>query len=80
MNHRFFWCFKIFTKVAKNRLMAIAQKVINPTQTTLLPGRNIMEGVVIQHETMHEMHHKNRAGLYLKLTSKNQTIKSNVLL
>jgi hypothetical protein len=30
--------FKIFTKAAANRLMFIVQKVINPTQTTFLPG------------------------------------------
>jgi hypothetical protein len=50
--------FKIFTKVATNRLMDVAQKVINLTRTTFLPGRNIMEGVVILHETMQEMHQK----------------------
>jgi hypothetical protein len=51
--------FKIFTKVATNRLMDVAQKVINLTRTTFLPGRNIMEGVVILHETMQETHQKN---------------------
>jgi hypothetical protein len=50
--------FKIFTKVATNRIMSVAQKVINPTQTAFIPGRNIMEGIVILHETMHEMHRK----------------------
>jgi hypothetical protein len=50
--------FKIFTKVATNRLMVVAHKVINPTQMAFLPGRNIMEGVVILHATMHEMHRK----------------------
>jgi hypothetical protein len=50
--------FKIFTKVATNRITSIAQKVINPTQTAFLPGRNILEGVVILHETIHELHRK----------------------
>ena len=36
--------FKIFTKVATNRISVVAQKVISPTQTTFLPSRNIMEG------------------------------------
>jgi hypothetical protein len=58
--------FKIFTKVATNRLMAVAHKVINPTQTTFLPGRNIMEGVIILHETLHEMHHKKQSGVVFK--------------
>ena len=51
--------FKIFTKVATNRVMSVAQKVISPTQTAFIPGRNIMEGVVILHETLHELHRKN---------------------
>jgi hypothetical protein len=38
--------FKIFTKVLTNRLTSVAHKVIQPTQTAFLPGRNIMEGVV----------------------------------
>ena len=48
--------FKIFTKVATNRLSNVAHKIIRPTQTTFLPGRNIMEGAVILHETIHELH------------------------
>jgi hypothetical protein len=59
--------FKIFTKVETNRLMYVAQKVINPTQTTFLLGWNIMEGLVILHETMHEMHRKNESGIILKI-------------
>lgn len=50
--------FKIFTKMATNRLLSVAGKVISPTQTTFLPGRNIMEGVVVIHETLHELHRK----------------------
>jgi hypothetical protein len=30
--------FKIFTKVARNRISEVAQKVIRPTQTTFIPG------------------------------------------
>jgi hypothetical protein len=50
--------FKIFTNVAMNRIMEIAKEVISPTQTAFLSGRNIMEGVIILHETIHEMHRK----------------------
>jgi hypothetical protein len=39
--------FKIFTKVATNRITIVTQKFISPTQTAFIPGRNIMEGVVI---------------------------------
>lgn len=50
--------FKIFTKVATNRIILVAQNIIQPSQTTFLPGRNIMEGLIILHETIHEMHKK----------------------
>jgi hypothetical protein len=59
--------FKIFTKVATNRITSIAQKVINPTQTAFLPGRNILEGVVILHETIHELHRKKQSGVIFKI-------------
>jgi hypothetical protein len=36
----------------------VAHKVIQPTQSAFLPGRNIMEGVIILYETIHEMHRK----------------------
>jgi hypothetical protein len=59
--------FKIFTKVATNRLSIVAQKIIRPTQTTFLLGRNIMEGVVILHETIHELHSKKQDGIIFKI-------------
>jgi hypothetical protein len=37
--------FKIFTKVVVNRMSGIVEKLINPTQTAFIPGRNIMEGM-----------------------------------
>jgi hypothetical protein len=43
--------FKIFTKVATNRISQVAQKVISPSQTAFLTGRNIMEGAIVLHET-----------------------------
>jgi hypothetical protein len=48
--------FKIFTKVATIRISKIIQKIIRPTQTAFMPGRHILEGVVVLHETIHEMH------------------------
>ena len=59
--------FKIFTKVVTNRLSTIAQKIIRPTQTAFLPGRNIMEGAVILHETIHELHSKRKDGVIFKI-------------
>jgi hypothetical protein len=52
--------FKIFTKIGTNGLNKVATTVVSPTQSAFMPGRNIMEGVVILHETIHELHTKNQ--------------------
>ena len=59
--------FKVFTKVLMNRVSVVAQKIIKPSQTAFIPGRHILEGVVILHETIHEMHKKKKNGVILKL-------------
>jgi hypothetical protein len=59
--------FKIFTKVGTKRHNIVAKKVVSPTQTAFMPGRNIMEGVVILHETIHELHTKKRDGVIFKI-------------
>lgn len=43
--------FKTFTKVGTNRLTQIAHSVVQPTQIAFMPGRHILEGVVVLHET-----------------------------
>jgi retron-type reverse transcriptase len=50
-----------------NRVALVAQKVIKTSQTVFMSGRNIMEGVVILHETIHELHRKKLDGVVLKL-------------
>jgi hypothetical protein len=59
--------FKIFIKVMANWLTGIADQVISKSQSTFIPGRNIMEGVVMLHETVHELHRKKMSGVILKL-------------
>ena len=59
--------FKILTKVATIRINSVADHLISPTQTTFLRGRNILEGVVILHETVHELHRKNQSGIIFKI-------------
>jgi hypothetical protein len=39
--------FKVFTKVGTNRITSITKNVVQPTQTTFMPRRHILEGVVI---------------------------------
>ena len=59
--------FKIFTKVVTNRLMGVAQKVVRPSQSAFMQGRFILDGVVILHETIHELHKKNLDGIVFKI-------------
>jgi hypothetical protein len=59
--------FKVFTKVLNNRILKVADKLIGPSQTAFIPGRYIMEGVVVLHETIHELHRKKQDGVILKL-------------
>ena len=67
--------FKFFTKVGTNRLNKVAQAVVSPTQTAFMPGRNIMEGVVILHEIIHELHTKKSDGSSSKLILKRSKIR-----
>jgi hypothetical protein len=48
--------FKTFTKVGTNRVAKVAHSVVWPTQTAFMPRRHIIEGVVVLHETIHELH------------------------
>ncbi|WVZ91915.1 hypothetical protein U9M48_038026 [Paspalum notatum var. saurae] len=59
--------FKIFTKVATNRIITVVHKIIRPSQTAFLPGKNIMEGAVVLHETLHELHRKKLNGVIFKI-------------
>jgi hypothetical protein len=59
--------FKIFTKVLANRLTSIVCRITKPSQSAFLPGRYILEGVVVLHETIHELKRKKQNGLILKL-------------
>jgi hypothetical protein len=59
--------YKWFTKVLTNRLVPIAQKRIRKNQTSFVKGKNILEGVVVLHEVLHEMRKSKRRGLILKI-------------
>ena len=59
--------FKIFTKVATIRVNSVADNIISPSQTAFMRGRNILEGVVILHETVHELDRKNQSGVIFKI-------------
>lgn len=60
-------CFKLLTKVITIRITKIVHKVISETQTAFIPSRQILDGVVILHEVLHELKSSNQAGIILKL-------------
>jgi hypothetical protein len=69
--------FSFFIKVGTNRVTGLAQKVIRPTQSAFIPGRNILEGVVVLHETIHELQRKKMDGVLFKIDFKKAYDKVN---
>jgi hypothetical protein len=59
--------YKWFTKVLTMRLTRYAASIISPTQTTFIPGRFILEGIVMLHEVLHELRVHHKQGIILKL-------------
>ena len=59
--------YKIITKTLTMRLTSVIDKVISPYQTAFIPGRNILEGVVILQEVMHEVRSSKSSGVFIKL-------------
>lgn len=59
--------YKIFTKVLTNRLVPVAKKAVDKNQTVFIKGRNILEGVLVLHEVLHELHRSKARGLVLKI-------------
>lgn len=37
----------------------IADKIINSSHSAFMSGHNILEGVIVLHETVHDIHSKN---------------------
>jgi hypothetical protein len=67
--------FKTFTKVGTNRVTKVAHTVIRPTRTAFTLDRYILEGVLILHDTIHELHWKKMDGVLLKPILKSFMIK-----
>jgi hypothetical protein len=56
--------YKWFSKVFTMRLTPLADKLISKNQTTFITGRYILEGVIILHETLHELRVKKMQGSF----------------
>jgi hypothetical protein len=59
--------FKIITRVLTNRIGLVADRIVSPSQTTFMHGRNILEGVIILHESIQKLQRKKLDGVILKL-------------
>jgi hypothetical protein len=59
--------FKIITKVLSNRIGLVADRIVRPSQTAFMRGRNILEGVIILHESIHELQRKKLDEIILML-------------
>ena len=59
--------YKIITKVLTMRLTKVASRVISNFQTAFIPDRNILDGIVILHETLHSLEMQKEEGIILKL-------------
>jgi len=53
--------------VVTKRIIKIADKIIRPSQAPFIPDRNIMEGAVTLHETLHELHTQKKDGVIFKI-------------
>jgi hypothetical protein len=58
-------------------LEKVAEKLIHPNQTTFMKGGNIMSGIMILHEILHETKRKKQMGVILKLDFKKAYDKVN---
>lgn len=50
--------YKTITKLVANRLKAILPQIIGPAQTSFVPGRHIVENVIVAQEIIHSMRNK----------------------
>jgi hypothetical protein len=59
--------FKVITKSLTRRLTPVAVRHIGPTQTVFIPGRQILDGVVVLHEILDDLRTTKKSGIIMKL-------------
>jgi hypothetical protein len=57
--------YKLITKTLTLRLENIADKLIHANQTAFMKGRNIMSGIMVLHEILHETKRRKQIGVIL---------------
>ncbi|KAE8775388.1 retrotransposon protein [Hordeum vulgare] len=59
--------FCILTKGYANRVNLLADRITHPDQSAFIRGRFILDGLLVLHETMHEVRSRNIKAVFLKL-------------
>ena len=59
--------YKIIAKVLTSRLLKILPLIISPQQTGFVPGRQILDSIVLVHEVIHSLEVGKKEGFLLKL-------------
>jgi hypothetical protein len=72
--------FKFFPKLLNDRIIPITNNIISESQPAFIKGMNILEGVVILYEVLHELKRSKSKELCLKLTLKKPMTRSNGIL
>ena len=52
--------YKTVTKIIANRLQLLLPNLIGPNQTSFVPGRHIVDNIVVAQEVVHSMRRKTR--------------------
>ena len=59
--------YKIISKVIANRLRPLLPFLISPEQVGFVEGRQILDGIILVHETIHSVKNRKFQGMLLKL-------------
>jgi len=65
--------YKILAKVLANRLRSVIGSVISDSQSALIKGRQILDGILVANEIVDEAHRQKRSCYFLRLILKRRT-------